>query len=501
MTTMPPTDSRRGAAIECLGDKWWRMDHLYHIQDKDGNRVLFKMNEAQRSLKDNLHTRNIILKARQAGYTTFIDLMLLDECLFNPGVEAGIIAHTKDDASKIFRRKVQYPYQNMPEAFRKVLPLVTDSKTELAFSNGSVLSVGTSMRSSTLQYLHVSEFGKICARWPDKAQEIVTGALPAVATNGVVFIESTAEGRSGYFFDYCKASQDRLKAGAPLNDLDYRFHFNGWHQTPEYTIDPKGIPIIQRLQEYFKTLEPAIMLTPGQKAWYAKQEELLGEDVKREYPATPEEAFEQSIQGAYFSAQFTKARAEKRLCSVPIQSGIAVDTDWDLGMSDETAIWFSQTVGREVRLVDYYEASGEGLEHYARMLKEKGYHYGRHYAPHDISVRELGPGKTRWETAQDLGIKFELVPRCKSKADSIEAARNFLSVCWFDQERADTGIVHLEAYRKEWDHLRGCWKNNPLHDPHSNGADAFQGLAMRHPMQARPKAVARPIVRRPGAWA
>lgn len=499
MTTMPP----REISAACLSDKLWRMNNLYVIQDKEGRAVPFHMNEAQQRLWDERHPRMVILKARQAGYTTFIDLMLLDECLFNPNTEAGIIAHTKDDASKIFRRKIQFPYNNLPTSIRRAIPLITDSKTELAFDNGSVISVGTSMRSGTLQLLHISEFGKVCAKWPEKAQEIVTGALPAVAPSGAVFIESTAEGRSGYFFDYCKAAQDKAKSGAKLTPLDYAFHFHPWWLTPEYVLPAHGVPIIQRLQDYFKEVEAKIgrKFSPEQEAWYAKTEELLGEDMKREYPSTPEEAFEQSIQGAYFSQQFTAARQGKRICSVPIQAGIAVDTDWDLGMDDTTVIWFSQTVGREVHLVDYYEANGEGLEHYARVLKERGYHYGRHYAPHDINVRELGTGKTRFDTARDLGIKFDLVPRVKDKADAIEAARNILSVCWFDAEKCDQGIVHLESYRKEWDHIRGCYKDHPLHDIHSNAADAFQTLAMRHPLRARPKAVAKPVVRRPGRWA
>jgi len=200
--------------------------------------------------------------------------------------------------------------------------------------------------------------------------------------------------------------------------------------------------------------------------------------MKREHPSTPEEAFEQSMEGTYFSQQFLKIRQDKRICKVPYEPSYEVHTAWDLGVNDVTAIWFWQLVGKEVRLIDYYQNHGEGLVFYRDILDEKEYRFGKHLGPHDIMVRELGTGKSRLETAQSLGIHFEVVPRVEKKSDSIQAARSLLATCWFDEERCDEGVVYLESYRKEWDAKHGTWKKTPRHDESSNASDAFQTLAM-----------------------
>jgi hypothetical protein len=160
---------------------------------------------------------------------------------------------------------------------------------------------------------------------------------------------------------------------------------------------------------------------------------------------------------------------------------MSVHTWWDLGMNDVMAIWFTQDIGREVHVVDYMEGSGEGFEFYKHELTERGYLYGTHAAPHDIKVREMGAhGKSRWQSARDIGINFMLIPRVNAKIDSINAARRFLPICWFDEEKCSQGISRLENYRKAWNEITGTYSNNPLHDVNSNGADAFQTLAMGH---------------------
>src|SRR5258708_1061975 len=118
-------------------------------------------------------------------------------------------------------------------------------------------------------------------------------------------------------------------------------------------------------------------------------------------------SFEGSVMGAYYGASMTKAEQDHRITSVPYERTIPVQTAWDLGMDDSMTIWFYQTVGMSIRFIDYYENSGEGLSHYAKILQDKGYIYGRHHMPHDVAVRELGTGKSRFETAQTMGIRSE----------------------------------------------------------------------------------------------
>lgn len=200
-------------------------------------------------------------------------------------------------------------------------------------------------------------------------------------------------------------------------------------------------------------------------------------------------SFEAPLVGAYYATQMTKVENDKRICNVPYEDRLVVDTYWDIGVGDATAIWFVQSHGHEHRIIDYYEASGEGLPHYIKVLKERDYLYGRHFGPWDIEVREFTSGKSRIETARELGVKFSVVPQHKVE-DGIEAVRSILGQCWFDQNKCDRGIDALKSYRKEWDEKRKTFANNPLHDWSSHGADAFRTFAMGY--RRRPKGLKLP---------
>ena len=154
-----------------------------------------------------------------------------------------------------------------------------------------------------------------------------------------------------------------------------------------------------------------------------------------------------------------------------------VFTVWDLGVADATAIWFGQIAGREIHIIDYYEAQGEGLPYFARELRSRPYFYANHYAPHDIEVRELGSGKSRKEMAANLGLYFRVVPNLPIQ-DGIDAARAILQRCWFDRIKCDIGLRALRNYHKEWDQKKGVYRSNPFHDKSSHGADAFRYLAL-----------------------
>src|SRR5215216_6366212 len=158
-------------------DPRWRLSNLYWITDKAGRAAQFVPNSAQLKFLDEVHTLNLNLKARQLGFTTLCCLIYLDACVFTPHTRAGVIAHKLEDAKVIFRDKIKFPYDRLDEGLRGTVPAVQDSADTLTFGNNSSIRVSTSMRSGTLQYLHVSEFRKICAHTPEKAREIVTGAL------------------------------------------------------------------------------------------------------------------------------------------------------------------------------------------------------------------------------------------------------------------------------------------------------------------------------------
>lgn len=473
--------------------KWFRLSCMYFIKDKDGRKVLFTPNVAQKTYYIDSHQSDIILKARQLGFTTFKMLHDLDSCLFTKNMSCGCIAHSDRDAKDIYRNKIRFAYQNIPQKMIKLLAMMgyafpvprNDKDNGYVFSNGSSIGVSTGYRGGTLQSLHVSEFGKICKKYPDKAQEIVTGAFNAVGKSGTVTIESTAEGKQGYFYSYCTDARKLLVSGVQPGPMDFRFHFFPWWKDPEYSLPVGDVPA--RLVEYFTELEQkhGITLSDGQKRWYAAKERTQGENMKREYPSTPDEAFEQAIEGAYYARQFAAIYAERRIGKMP-ENDAPVHTAWDLGVGDSTAIWFWQEIGDKLHIIDYYENSGEGMRHYFKVLKDKGYKYGDHFAPHDISHREFGSdAKSRIELARDgydidgehycvNFIKLDML----SIDEGIELVRELLPRCCFDEHKCADGVTALESYRKEWNDKLGCWRDRPLHDASSHGADGFRYLAM-----------------------
>jgi phage terminase large subunit len=192
-------------------------------------------------------------------------------------------------------------------------------------------------------------------------------------------------------------------------------------------------------------------------------------------------SFEAAVQGSYFGPQMLMIERLGHITKVPWEPTIPVDTYWDLGVNDTTVIWFVQTVGKEIRVIDYLEHNGEGFPYYAKELKGKPYTYGTHYMPHDIEIQEIGTGMIRRQTAESLGIKpIKVVPRVKAKEESIDAARNILPRVWFDTEKCEKGINALRSYQKVWDEKNKVYRNTPLHNWASNGADGFQQLAMAY---------------------
>jgi hypothetical protein len=278
-----------------LSDKEWRLNNLYYIKDKDGKKIKFKFNWAQELYHRTKHNRNIILKARQLGITTYKCIDKLDNALFNSFVDAGIICHNLEDAEKIFTHKVKFAYNNLPQWLKDRRVPNNDRAGELRFSNYSSISVSAGFRGGTLAGgLHVSEYGKMCAKYPLKAKEVKSGALNAVPLNSDADFESTAEGMTGDFYDMCEKAQALDPDN--LTPLDFKFHFFPWYKAKEYRLDPEWVEIPDEYKNYFKSLkeDQGIELDDSQKAWYYKKSQEQTEDMKQEYPSYPEEAFRAS---------------------------------------------------------------------------------------------------------------------------------------------------------------------------------------------------------------
>ena len=453
-----------------------RFEKFYKIVDKHGVIRPFKFNWAQKELSDNLHNMNIVLKARQLGVSTFISILFLDACLFNENISAGIIAHTKEDAQQIFK-KIRFAYDNLPSFIRYAYPATSDSVRELAFPNGSSVRVGTSLRSQTFQYLHISEFGYICAHYRDKAEEIISGSLNTVAPGQNIFIESTAEGKEGHFYDLCQ----HARFNKEITELDFRFHFFPWWRHPDYGTDKKVV-IGHEYETYFNELKAKnIQLQDEQKWWYVRKSVTQQDSMKREYPSTPDEAFEESSEGFYFIRQMNQARNEKRITHVPYDPLAATYTAWDLGIDDYMAIIIYQLVRQEVHIIDYIENNNEPLLYYIKQLKEKPYVYKEHFVPHDARARELQTGLSRVEYAAQHDFHMQAIDQVL-KQDQIDQLRMVLPRCWIDEEKCVTLVKRIDTYKKLWNDRLGRWDVKPVHDDASHGADSAMLLAMSLPL-------------------
>lgn len=454
--------------------------------------------------------RNVLLKARQYGYTTFLDLWFLDQALFHPNIRCGIIADTLDNSKFIFRDKVKFPFQSLgdilpdedPDEFKAVnefglklkekLFAKSERADEILFSNNSSIRVSTSMRGGTYQLLHVSEYGKIAANNPDKAVEVRTGAFEAVPKKGFIFVESTAEGHTGDFFELCELAQQYQQEERELAELDFKFHFHPWWENPDRILDVHPDTVLsEEMKTYFDDLEAdeSIPLTLQQKAWYISKEATLRELMMREHPSTPEEAFKSSLEGACFRREMSNMRKEKRITNVNWQRECPVNSFWDFGHGDATIVLLHQKIGaNEHHFIDYIEESGQSITYFIKWLKDKPYIYGRHYFPHDAAYHSLQTGKRLLDTFYDLGVvPNEVMTKIKTEREGIEHSRIALATAWFDRSKCGRMVNCLDNYRHAWNERTKDWSEKPLHDWSSHAVKAFELFARAYLPSTRKK--------------
>lgn len=466
-----------------LSDPHWRLRNLYYILDKNKRTILFRPNEVQEEFINSIWHRNIVPKARQRGFSTVVQIMMLDAALFTPNTVCAVIAQDGDTAKKIMRQKIKFAYQRLPKFVKKMYPIIRNNVSEIGFKNGSSISVSTSARGDTISWLHISEFGIICYNSPERAEEIMTGSLPA-AEQGIVVIESTAKGRDGAYYKMVMDAKANMETGKRLSRAEYRLHFASWWDAEEYEMDPEGVVISRKDKDYFDRLEVVIErpLSDRKRAWYVStRRNTFADDDERmwsEYPSTLEEAFKVSNEGVYLAKQISAARLGGRITKVPFRPDLPVNTFWDLGLNDDLAIWFHQQVGKANHWIDYFECSEQPYDHVVNALMQRPYTYGFHYLPHDGDQRR--PGAHRLQTPkdmlEDLGLRnVHIVPRTLDLVGvGIQQLRSAFDTYWFDEKNTEAGFKHLEGYRKVWLANQGLWGSEPAKNGHQHGADAIR---------------------------
>jgi hypothetical protein len=463
-----------------LPSKLWRLNNLYSIVDKYGERMLFKMNWSQHYVYSRLlrHPRLIILKSRQQGISTFFLISYFDDAVFVPDLTVGLMAQGKAEASTLLQR-VKLAWDELDSSIKGFLALsiAKDNSEEVAFDNGSTVFIRTSFRSTTLQRLHISEYGKIANKYPEKARETKTGTLQAIAAGNPVVIESTAEGDNDF-----KAMWDAAYSYiGDRSPKDFAPVFLSWLNDSTCVLDtPQTID--SKANAYFDSL--GVPLTDAQKWFWVAQYRELGDDIYQEYPSTPEEAFAIVRDGAYYAKLYTKhvtqgGRERDGLWDPNLEVHVAID----LGMNDDMVLVFFQWWKNEWRIVDEYRNSSEGISHYVNIMAHRKSYTGELYKlgtvilPHDVKVRDLSTGQTRLARFRELGVRrIKVLPRIPVN-DGIEAVRRIIPNLYIDKQCTYL-ISCLKNYSKEWDDKLNVWKDKPLHNEYSHGADVLRYMAM-----------------------
>ena len=385
------------------------------------------------------HRFGVIVAHRRWGKSVCFANELIKKCLTTQKTDyrAAFMAPTYTQAKDVLWDELKRYLAPVPTE----LWSANESELRVDFSNGSRLRLYGADKPDRLRGLYFDDV--VCDEWDTTKLEVFTEVIrPAISDRKGNFYAigtfKTSNGALGQLYDM--AEQD------------------GWFRrvypvSESASLDPEEVEDARKV--------------------------MSREEFAREYDCVRVSAVKNAILGRYID----EADEADRITSVPYDPSLPVTTAWDLGVGDATSIWFCQQVGRgEVRLIDYYEASGEGLPHYAQVLKDKGYSYGEHIAPHDIGVRELGTGKSRLEVAAGFGVNFRVLPRVSQNTRSeiderIEASRMLLPRCYFDREKTASGVEALRSWHRD-NTPTGELKHQPVHDWSSHAADAFGYLAM-----------------------
>jgi len=473
----PLTQSEIDAYLTRCKDPVFRLHNLYKITDKHGKEIPFRPTPPQAQLIDAIYNegqkRHIILKARQMGFSTLIDLILFDAAYWNKGTNAAIVDQTQADASAKLENKIKFAFDRLPPEFRDTP--IRSNGSEIAWNFGSTITAGKHVRGSTLQLLHISEWGPIAHEDPKRSEEIKTGALPA-AENGVIIIETTFKGgKGGHLYDLIKHAQETPPEHRTAKD--FRFHFFPWYLDTGYTLDGDPSMISREVNDYLdaKERELGIQFTQGQRLWYYKTKAEQGIFMFREYPTTPEEAFMAPVEGAVYGDIISKIRANGQIRDYLRDPAYPVYSVWDIGWNDSTSVWLFQIIGGDIYwLWHMRERAMTAAEAWARV-NATGIPVAANYLPHDAGNKGAATGLSYRDALEKAGaVNLHILPRPRDIWPGINAARDCLHRSHIHKTHCAAGIEALEAYHTRDDAKGGSVSREPVHDWSSHDADAFR---------------------------
>ena len=417
-----------------------------------------------------------------------------------------MIAHNLEAGESIFSKKIAFAWERLPDEIRALYKVDSKTSKTLKFDFGtkgfSSLAVDTSGRSGTYHRVHITELADISKKYPKKVPDIIEGTIPAVPVSGRVDVESTSQGASGEFYEMFT---DAWEHGEPTNSLQYKAHFYNWTWDDEEMKSIVPIPFDQMDRgEKFKSYAEKHHLNESEITYYYLKWLSLNKNfnsLKREYPTTPQEAFEAVSEGTFYGESIGIMEQNGQIGVFPFQRGMKVHTVWDLGVGANMVVGFFQrdpAINR-VRMVDYLVGEGsDGLPEVISKVLKKPYVFGRHFGPHDLDTTDVSTGKTRKQFAAGLGLHFTTVPDM-SIEDGINAVYSWLDRLDVNKETCDNTVSKkswlksMKAYSREWDEKRGMYKDEPFHDWASHGADMGRYAALVETKMTNERHIERPF--------
>lgn len=483
LTTKP--ESIQDLTDYYLPSKLWRLNNLYSVINKDGERCQFKLNAAQFKVYSKLllHPRLIILKSRQQGISTFFLIDFFDDAIFRSYFNIGLMAQGREEASTLLER-IKFAWDNLDEEVKSFVnrKKIRDNSNEFTFNNNSTIFIRTSFRSATLQRLHISEYGKIANASPKKAAETKTGTLQTIAAGNEVIVESTAEGVNDfkYMWDQAVAVKQRVDSGlTQFAAKDFYPVFLSWLDDPT-CIEPVLQEDTNESKDYFSLLKKeGISFTQQQKNFWIVQYRELEDAIYQEYPATATEAFRAGKNGSYWAKLYIKWVVQhKRIRSNLWDRNLPVYVSVDLGRDDYFVFCFFQVWENTIRIIGEFFNNGEGLDYYASYLLNdipKGWDIQEIYLPHDFGVADISikDNKTRQDIWGEMGITNTVLLEKDDIDTGIELVRQYIPTIYID-----VVCEYLEScfmgYTKTWDDKTQRWTDKPAKNNFCHGADTIR---------------------------
>lgn len=549
-------DQNRAALfMKHLTDKEWRMNNLYLIQDENGRTIPFRLRHEQKEFFRNLHNRNFVPKARKLGMSTFLVIYSLDECIFPSqrfldadepdaaapadkalrSVRCGIIDLKEKDAWEKLNI-AKFAWENGPDhpdlhvatiwkGLHRKNPLVSESKGEMKWQNGSMLQAGVSYTGKTPQILHVSELGPIAAQFPKVAENIVRGSINAVPPGGICTVETTMEGRFGECFDLYKLALNAV--GSDLTPLDWRLHFFSWLRHPSYRIKA-GEPKSPATREYFAKLTAAHrvefearygfkdgVVPQERQAWWEKKKMEQKDHMWSQFPTVEAELDQSNVPGQIYP-EMVALRVQGRIKLFAPEPRIPLIISCDLGSSQNSAYWLIQPTPIDTNILKCSFGEGKGAMGLARVYRRWQEEFPDNdivqiLLPHDARITDKGSGLTFEQNLIAAGVpqsKITIVSRTPDVWAGIEAVQNLLPNCWFHKDcdaeiitevdgvtkKLPSGVARMEGYRRTPPTAAGIEKDQPLPDICSHAADGIRTYA-----EAKERHLVRTLSRRKDA--